>query len=237
MDLTGDLGVGYLLLTEARRAAEEPPTDQGPDAVAAAALRSELSDAASAALTALDPAARAAAALVEPGSSLVPPARCPAENVLVLSWLALQLLQSRAEWSPPEEAAARLPAARATARAIARLDAGAVSELLAEFDAADAALTARRRSWAEALEALRADPPPAATVTPYRNGPYLLRGDFTLLDEDGNEIDARRGTVALCRCGRSRMRPFCDGTHTVVGFTAPGRLEPADRRVDPIAPD
>jgi CDGSH-type Zn-finger protein len=72
-----------------------------------------------------------------------------------------------------------------------------------------------------------------ATLTPYRDGPYILRGDFTLLDQEGNEIDARRGTVALCRCGRSQMRPFCDGTHALVGFKAAGGLEAPTRRVDP----
>jgi CDGSH-type Zn-finger protein len=67
-------------------------------------------------------------------------------------------------------------------------------------------------------------------VTPYRNGPYLIRGDFTLVDQDGNEIELRRKTVALCRCGRSRMRPFCDGTHKLVGFEAESAA--ADRLSD-----
>ncbi len=60
----------------------------------------------------------------------------------------------------------------------------------------------------------------SARVIPYENGPYLLRGEFELTDQDGNPIDARRGTVALCRCGASRTKPFCDGTHKTVGFTA-----------------
>ena len=59
-----------------------------------------------------------------------------------------------------------------------------------------------------------------ATITPYRNGPYLVRGPFKLLDQDGNEIELRRGTVALCRCGKSRTRPFCDGTHKLAAFAA-----------------
>jgi len=57
-------------------------------------------------------------------------------------------------------------------------------------------------------------------ITPYENGPYLVRGPFTIVDQDGNEIDARRRVVALCRCGRSRIRPFCDGTHKTIGFRA-----------------
>lgn len=63
------------------------------------------------------------------------------------------------------------------------------------------------------------------TITPYRDGPLLVRGPFTLLDQDGEEIVVDRGTVALCRCGHSRMRPFCDGTHRLTRFSAPGGPE------------
>jgi CDGSH-type Zn-finger protein len=59
-----------------------------------------------------------------------------------------------------------------------------------------------------------------ATVVPYENGPLLIRGDFTLLTPDGKVIEPGRGTVALCRCGRSAIKPFCDGTHKAVGFRA-----------------
>lgn len=64
-----------------------------------------------------------------------------------------------------------------------------------------------------------------ATITPYQDGPYLVRGTFRLLDQDGNEIDKRRETIALCRCGRSRIKPFCDGTHKAIGFRARGGSE------------
>ncbi len=63
-------------------------------------------------------------------------------------------------------------------------------------------------------------PPPSTTITPYRNGPYLIRGPFAIVDQDGNEIAVERRVVALCRCGRSRIRPFCDGTHKAIGFKA-----------------
>ena len=62
---------------------------------------------------------------------------------------------------------------------------------------------------------------PGATITPYRDGPLIVRGDFRLVDADGVEIDPGRGTVALCRCGKSGIKPFCDGTHKKAGFTAP----------------
>jgi CDGSH-type Zn-finger protein len=52
-----------------------------------------------------------------------------------------------------------------------------------------------------------------STIQPYRDGPYVIRGDFSLVDENGQEIELHRRTIALCRCGRSRMKPFCDGSH------------------------
>ena len=62
-------------------------------------------------------------------------------------------------------------------------------------------------------------------ITPYRDGPLLVRGPFRLVDQDGHEIEVSRETVALCRCGKSRMRPFCDGTHKLVRFRAPSAPE------------
>ena len=59
-----------------------------------------------------------------------------------------------------------------------------------------------------------------ARITPYRDGPLLIRGTFTLADQDGNDIPYRGQTVALCRCGRSRHKPFCDGTHKVTNWRA-----------------
>jgi CDGSH-type Zn-finger protein len=63
-------------------------------------------------------------------------------------------------------------------------------------------------------------------ITPYRNGPYLIRGPFTMVDQEGNEIEVRRRVVALCRCGRSQTRPFCDGTHKKIRFRAESGAEP-----------
>ncbi|MCW2969788.1 MAG: Iron sulfur, CDGSH-type [Solirubrobacterales bacterium] len=67
--------------------------------------------------------------------------------------------------------------------------------------------------------------PAEVSITPYRDGPYLLRGPFSLKDQDGVEIPNSRRVVALCRCGRSRTRPFCDGTHRLIDFQAPSGLE------------
>jgi CDGSH-type Zn-finger protein len=62
-------------------------------------------------------------------------------------------------------------------------------------------------------------------ITAYRDGPLLVRGDFRIVDQDGREIDPGRETIALCRCGKSRRRPFCDGTHALVRFRCPSTAE------------
>jgi CDGSH-type Zn-finger protein len=55
---------------------------------------------------------------------------------------------------------------------------------------------------------------PASTVTVYPDGPLIVRGDFAVRQVDGQPIATGR-TVALCRCGRSAVKPFCDGSHKV----------------------
>ena len=67
-------------------------------------------------------------------------------------------------------------------------------------------------------------------ITPYRNGPYLVRGPFVIADQEGNEIEVKRRVVALCRCGRSQIRPFCDGTHKAIRFRAESGPSSADPR-------
>ena len=49
------------------------------------------------------------------------------------------------------------------------------------------------------------------------NGPYLIQGEVTVLDGAGNPIETPQ-TVALCRCGASANKPFCDGSHGGAGF-------------------
>ena len=60
----------------------------------------------------------------------------------------------------------------------------------------------------------------SVTVTSCEDGPLLIRGPFTLLTQDGVVIDPGRATVALCRCGLSASKPFCDGSHKRAGFRA-----------------
>jgi len=62
------------------------------------------------------------------------------------------------------------------------------------------------------------EPEPEQTTLEVRpNGPIYVHGKVRIEDDDGNVIreDTR---VALCRCGGSENKPFCDGTHRVIGF-------------------
>ncbi|GGL98187.1 CDGSH iron-sulfur domain-containing protein [Glutamicibacter protophormiae] len=52
-------------------------------------------------------------------------------------------------------------------------------------------------------------------------GPLIVRGDFEILDAEGNAVPTSRETVALCRCGSSAIKPFCDGTHKLKKFEMP----------------
>ncbi|MDR5708541.1 MAG: CDGSH iron-sulfur domain-containing protein [Armatimonadota bacterium] len=56
------------------------------------------------------------------------------------------------------------------------------------------------------------------TITLRDNGPYLVRGPVRLVDAEGREWNLDREVIALCRCGGSSNKPFCDGTHARIGF-------------------
>jgi len=59
-----------------------------------------------------------------------------------------------------------------------------------------------------------------------RNGPYLVTGSVQLTDAEGQTYTVK-DTFALCRCGASTTKPFCDGTHSKVGFQAAEQAVPA----------
>lgn len=59
-----------------------------------------------------------------------------------------------------------------------------------------------------------------------RNGPYVIEGDdVEVVDPDGTPRTCERKPVALCRCGASRTKPFCDGSHARIGFSPEGERE------------
>jgi CDGSH-type Zn-finger protein len=60
-----------------------------------------------------------------------------------------------------------------------------------------------------------------ANIKVRQNGPYLIEGDdVTLVDWNGNPYQIAKRPFALCRCGGSTTKPFCDGTHSKIGFAA-----------------
>ena len=61
---------------------------------------------------------------------------------------------------------------------------------------------------------------PVTVVTPVENGPLALRGDLVVRRGDGTH--ERLPRVALCRCGQSKNKPFCDNSHLEAGFEAAG---------------
>jgi len=64
----------------------------------------------------------------------------------------------------------------------------------------------------------------AINVMAKKNGPYVVSGDLNelnLTDSEGNKHDLTgKQAIALCRCGASVNKPFCDGTHSKIGFQA-----------------
>ena len=57
------------------------------------------------------------------------------------------------------------------------------------------------------------------TISTRENGPLLVSGPISLVDHEGNAFDlGDKDTIALCRCGASSNKPFCDGSHKTSGF-------------------
>jgi 3-phenylpropionate/trans-cinnamate dioxygenase ferredoxin subunit len=62
-------------------------------------------------------------------------------------------------------------------------------------------------------------------ITINDNGPLKVEGPIDLFDASGNRIETKK-TAYLCRCGASTNKPFCDGTHSKVGFQAAAQAVP-----------
>ncbi|WP_374676590.1 CDGSH iron-sulfur domain-containing protein [Arthrobacter sp. zg-Y1171] len=107
-----------------------------------------------------------------------------------------------------------------------------------EKDAAQAALTEANaeqadvqaeQDVADAWKTREGAAPASIVACP--NGPLLVRGDFEIVTPDGVPVPRDRETVALCRCGGSAIKPYCDGTHKLMKFdTARRRPVPAPAR-------
>ncbi len=57
------------------------------------------------------------------------------------------------------------------------------------------------------------------TIQVLRNGPYIVTGAVSVFDANGKKVETPE-KFALCRCGASSKKPFCDGTHSRIGFQA-----------------
>ncbi|MCU0879034.1 MAG: CDGSH iron-sulfur domain-containing protein [Pirellulaceae bacterium] len=70
---------------------------------------------------------------------------------------------------------------------------------------------------------------PDVTIKVRDNGPLLVEGPVTVIDAEGNKymIPADKPAIALCRCGQSNRKPFCDGTHKTCGFVSIERVPTA----------
>ena len=78
------------------------------------------------------------------------------------------------------------------------------------------------------------------TVTVCPDGPLLVRGPAQLRTADGHLVEHDRTVLALCRCGRSRLKPLCDGSHRLSRFrdpAAPAQLDHVLKNATPYAPD
>jgi CDGSH-type Zn-finger protein len=61
----------------------------------------------------------------------------------------------------------------------------------------------------------------ACKITARPNGPYVVEGEVEIYDPTGAKVDtSTRPRISLCRCGASVTKPFCDGTHSKIGFAA-----------------
>jgi CDGSH-type Zn-finger protein len=69
------------------------------------------------------------------------------------------------------------------------------------------------------------------------NGPFVIQGAIKILDHQGNafQIAPGKDTVALCRCGQSKNKPFCDGSHRECGFQG-ANLAPVPPPAPPATP-
>ena len=80
-------------------------------------------------------------------------------------------------------------------------------------------------------------------ITIRKNGPYRVEappGSVEMVDADGNPYDLNtrmkegKPAFSLCRCGASTQKPFCDGTHSKIGFQAAEAAVKAEQQATPV---
>jgi 3-phenylpropionate/trans-cinnamate dioxygenase ferredoxin subunit len=83
-------------------------------------------------------------------------------------------------------------------------------------------------AWGLRFGALVFAPMAQVTIETIKNGPYIVTGEVELIDADGNKFSVEK-RMALCRCGASTEKPFCDGTHSKIGFQAAEKAVPESK--------
>jgi len=71
--------------------------------------------------------------------------------------------------------------------------------------------------WKNELEEEKQSEQSSVKIQVNFGGPYLVKGSVVVVDKDGSET-VKEGTIALCRCGASQNKPFCDGSHKNIEF-------------------
>jgi CDGSH-type Zn-finger protein len=74
-----------------------------------------------------------------------------------------------------------------------------------------------RLAWADAEDAPDHEPAYEPEIGVFRNGPLFVRGGVRVVGASGEPYELRNRQT-LCRCGHSQNKPFCDGSHRIVGF-------------------
>jgi len=77
------------------------------------------------------------------------------------------------------------------------------------------------------------EPSGSTRITICPDGPLLVRGPVEIVDADGAMVPRNRQIIALCRCGKSRLVPFCDGTHKLSQTRARPSPTPSPEVVEP----
>ncbi|MCH7516801.1 MAG: (4Fe-4S)-binding protein [Bacteroidetes bacterium] len=76
---------------------------------------------------------------------------------------------------------------------------------------------ALKYKWSIEMEEEKQNEQSLTNIKVNAGGPYLVKGKVTLIDKDGSET-IKEGTIALCRCGASQNKPYCDGNHKDIEF-------------------
>ena len=128
---------------------------------------------------------------------------------LVIKWEPAKCIHSTKCWK------GLLPVFNPKRRPWVDLEAASADRIAEQIDQCPSQALSYTRTGDHASAASDAAPVVKVQVMP--NGPALVRGDVTVVNPDGSE-EVKSGATALCRCGASARKPYCDGSHARIGF-------------------